>query len=152
MAWSGPAVGGLWPVIILDTNVLSALMRTTPDPPVVAWLDRQPFESIWITSITLFEAHLGLRLLPRGARQRALAATFVRVLEEDLEGRVLDFDGAAATEAASLAAIRQKAGRPVDLRDTQIAGISLARHATLATRNVRHFAGLSVPIVNPWTA
>jgi len=139
-------------VIILDTNVLSALMRTTPDPPVVAWLDRQPFESIWITSITLFEAHLGLRLLPRGARQRALEATFVRVLEEDLEGRVLDFDGAAATEAASLAAIRQKAGRPVDLRDTQIAGISLARHATLATRNVRHFAGLSIPIVNPWTA
>ena len=139
-------------MIILDTNVLSALMRTTPDPPVVAWLDRQPFESIWITSITLFEAHLGLRLLPRGARQRALEATFVRVLEEDLEGRVLDFDGAAATEAASLAAIRQKAGRPVDLRDTQIAGISLARHATLATRNVRHFAGLSIPIVNPWTA
>jgi predicted nucleic acid-binding protein len=152
MAWSGPAVGGLRPVIILDTNVLSALMRTTPDPPVVAWLDRQPFESIWITSITLFEAHLGLRLLPRGARQRALEATFARVLEEDLEGRILDFDGAAATEAASLAGIRQKAGRPVDLRDTQIAGISLARHATLATRNVRHFAGLSIPIVNPWTA
>ena len=152
MAWSGPAVGGLQPVIILDTNVLSALMRTTPDRPVVAWLDRQPFESIWITSITLFEAHLGLRLLPRGARQRALEATFARVLEEDLEGRVLDFDGAAATEAASLAAIRQKAGRPVDLRDTQIAGISLARRATLATRNVRHFAGLSIPIVNPWTA
>jgi len=74
MAWPGPAVGGLRRVIILDTNVLSALMRTKPDPPVVAWLDRQPPESIWITSITLFEAHLGLRLLPRGARQRALDA------------------------------------------------------------------------------
>jgi predicted nucleic acid-binding protein len=152
MARPGPAVGGLRPVIILDTNVLSALMRTSPDPPVVAWLDRQPSESIWITSITLFEAHLGLRLLPRGARQRALDATFARMLEEDLEGRVLDFDSAAATEAASLAATRQKAGRPVDLRDTQIAGISLARHATLATRNERHFAGLSIPVVNPWTA
>ena len=152
MAWSVPAVGGLSPVIILDTNVLSALMRTTPDPPVVAWLDRQPFESVWITSITLFEAHLGLRLLPRGARQRALEATFARVLDEDLEGRVLDFDSAAATEAASLTATRQRAGRPVDLRDTQIAGISLARHATLATRNVRHFAGLRIPIVNPWSA
>lgn len=139
-------------MIILDTNVLSALMRTRPDPPVVAWLDRQPPESIWITSITVFEAHLGLRLLPRGARQRALDATFARLVEEDLEGRVLDFDSAAATEAASLAATRQKAGRPVDLRDTQIAGISLARHATLATRNVRHFADLSIPIVNPWTA
>ena len=139
-------------MIILDTNVLSALMRTRPDPAVVAWLDRQPPESIWITSITVFEAHLGLRLLSKGARQRALEATFARLVEEDLEGRVLDFDRAAAAAAASLAATRQKAGRPVDMRDTQIAGISLARHATLATRNVRHFADLTVPIVDPWTA
>ena len=139
-------------MIILDTNVLSALMRTRPDPLVVAWLDRQPPESIWITSITVFEAHLGLRLLPRGARQRTLEATFAQLVEEDLEGRVLDFDRAAAAAAASVAATRQKAGRPVDMRDTQIAGISLARHATLATRNVRHFADLTVPIVDPWAA
>lgn len=139
-------------MIILDTNVLSALMRTRPDPPVVAWLDRQASDSIWITTITVFEARLGLRLLPRGARQRTLEATFARLVEEDLEGRVLDFDSAAATEAASLAATRQKAGRPVDLRDTQIAGIALARHATVATRNERHFTDLSIPIVNPWTA
>ena len=152
MARPGSAVGGLRPVIILDTNVLSALMRKAPDPPVVAWLDRQPPESVWITSITLFEARLGLRLLPRGRRQRTLEAAFARLLEEDLENRVLDFDSAAATEAASLAAARQKTGRPVDMRDTQIAGISLARHATLATRNVRHFADLKVPVVDPWTA
>jgi hypothetical protein len=139
-------------VIILDTNVLSALMRKAPDPAVVAWLDRQPAESVWITSITLFEAHFGLRLLPRGSRQQALEAAFARLLEEDIENRVLDFDRAAAVEAAGLAAARQKAGRPVDLRDTQIAGISLARHATLATRNVRHFADLKVPVVDPWTA
>ena len=138
-------------MIILDTNVLSALMRTKPDPRVVAWLDRQPPESIWITSITVFEAHLGLRLLPRGARQRALEATFAQLVDVDLEGRVLDFDSAAAASAASLAAARQRAGRPVDMRDTQIAGISLARHATLATRNVRHFADLTVPVVDPWT-
>ena len=152
MARSGSAVAGLRPVIILDTNVLSALMRKAPDPPVVAWLDRQPPESVWITSITLFEARLGLLLLPRGRRQRALEAAFARLLEEDLENRVLDFDSTAATEAASLAATRQKAGRAVDMRDTQIAGISLARHATLATRNVRHFADLKVPVVDPWTA
>ena len=139
-------------MIILDTNVLSALMRKAPDPPVVAWLDRQPPESIWITSITLFEARLGLRLLPRGARQQALEAAFARLLEDDLENRVLDFDAAAASEAASLAAARQKAGRPADIRDTLIAGISLARHATLATRNVRHFTDMSVPVVDPWTA
>jgi toxin FitB len=137
-------------MIILDTNVLSALMRQTPETPVVAWLDRQPVESVWITSVTLFEARLGLALLPRGRRRNALEAAFARLLEEDLEDRVLDFDSAAATEAASLAAERQKAGRPVDMRDTQIAGIALARRATLATRNVRHFKDLKVPVVDPW--
>ncbi len=137
-------------MIILDTNVLSALMRKPSDAPVVAWLDRQPAESVWITSITLLEARLGLALLPKGRRQRALEAAFARLLQEDLENRVLDFDSAAATEAASLATGRQKAGRPVDMRDTQIAGIALARHATLATRNLRHFGDLKVPVVDPW--
>ncbi len=137
-------------MIVLDTNVLSALMRQEPELPVVAWLDRQPAESVWITSITLFEARLGLALLPKGRRQRDLEAAFASLLQEDLENRVLDFDGAAATEAALLAARRQKAGRPVDMRDTQIAGIALARRATLATCNVRHFQDLNVPIVDPW--
>jgi len=139
-------------MIILDTNVLSALMRTVPEAPVVAWLDRQPPESVWITSITLFEARLGLSLLPAGRRRQTLEAAFTQLLKEDLENRVLDFDSTAAAEAASLAAERQKAGRPVDMRDTQIAGIALARRATLATRNVRHFADLKVPIVDPWVA
>ena len=137
-------------MIILDTNVLSALMRTVPEVPVVAWLDRQPAESVWITSITLFEARLGLALLPTGRRRQTLEAAFARLLKEDLEDRVLDFDSAAAVEAASLAAERQKAGRPVDMRDTQIAGIALARRATLATRNVRDFWDLKIPIVDPW--
>jgi toxin FitB len=139
-------------VIILDTNVLSALMRRTPEAPVVAWLDRQPAESVWITSITLFEARLGLALLPAGRRRKTLEVAFAQLLAEDLENRVLDFDSAAAAEAASLAADRQRAGRPVDMRDTQIAGIALARHATLATRNVRHFQDLNVPVVDPWKA
>lgn len=137
-------------MIILDTNVLSALMRTTPEAMVVAWLDRQPAESIWITSITLFEARLGLALLPKGKRRQTLEAAFTQLLEDDLENRVLDFDTAAATEAAALAADRQRAGRPVDIRDTQIAGIALARHAVVATRNVRHFSDLKVPVVDPW--
>jgi len=138
-------------VIILDTNVLSALMRKAPDAAVVAWLDRQPAESIWITSITLFEARLGLALLPQGRRRRTLEAALAGLLAEDLENRVLDFDAAAATEAATLAAGRQKTGRPVDMRDTQIAGIALARRATLATRNVRHFSDLKVPVADPWS-
>jgi len=137
-------------VIILDTNVLSALMRTAPETAVVRWLDQQPAESIWITSITLFETRLGLALLPKGQRRQSLELAFDRLLEEDLENRVLDFDSVAAAEAAALAATRQKAGRPVDMRDTQIAGIALARRATLATPNVRHFQDLSVTVVDPW--
>ena len=114
-----------------------------------AWLDRQPPESVWITSITVFESRLGLALLPEGRRRR-LEAAFDQLLNEDLDNRVLAFDSAAATEAARLAAERQRAGRTVDVRDTQIAGITLARRATLATRNRRHFADLTVPVVSPW--
>ena len=139
-------------MIILDTNVLSALMRTAPEAAVVAWLDRQPAESVWITSITLFEARLGLALLPSGRRRQTLEAAFARLLLEDLENRVLDFDSAAAIEAAVLASERQKNGRSVDMRDTQIAGIAVARRATLATQNIRHFADLKISIVNPWAA
>ena len=127
-------------------------MRTVPEAPVVSWLDRRPAESVWITSITLFEARFGMALLPASRRRQALEAAFERLLKEDLENRVLDFDSAAAVEAASLAAARQKAGRTVDMRDTQIAGIALARRATLATRNVRHFKDLKVPVVDPWAA
>jgi len=125
-------------------------MRETPDSEVVRWLDRQPAASIWITSITLFEAMLGIALLPRSRRRSALEGAFNDLIETDLENRVLDFDRAAAVEAAALAAERRKAGRTIDLRDTQIAAIALARHATLATRNTRHFQGLRVPVVDPW--
>src|SRR5688572_20534371 len=125
-------------------------MRKDPDSSVVGWLDRQPAESIWITPITLFEARFGLALLPAGRRRRLLEAAFDKLLVEDLENRVLDFDSAAANQAAALAAERQATGRPVDMRDTQIAGIAVARRATIATRNVRHFEGLRVAVVDPW--
>lgn len=137
-------------MIILDTNVLSALMHREPDIAVVGWLDRQPPESIWITSVALFEARLGLALLPAGKRRAALVSAFARLLEDDLGGRILDFDARAADEAAELAAQRQRAGRPVDVRDTQIAGIALARHAALATRNTGHFADAGIMLIDPW--
>ena len=139
-------------MIVLDTNVLSALMRQAPEMPVVHWLDRQQADSVWITSITLFEVRLGLAVLPKGKRRQTLEVAFARLLLEDLEDRVLAFDSAAAVEAATLAAERQKAGRTVDFRDTQIAGIALSRRATLATRNTRHFQDLHVPVVDPWQA
>ena len=137
-------------MILLDTNVLSTLMNSRPDVAVVAWLDRQPTESIWITSITVFESRLGLALLPGGRRRQLLEAAFEQIVAVDLDDRVLDFDRGAAAAAAALAAYRQRAGKPVDMRDTQIAGIAVSRRATLATRNVRHFADLQVPVVDPW--
>jgi hypothetical protein len=139
-------------VIILDTNVLSALMRKAPEGAVVDWLDRQPADSVWLSSITVFETRFGLALLPRGRRRNALERAFETVLTDDLANRVLDFDAVAAAAAAQLAADRQKAGRTVDLRDTLIAGIALARRATIATRNTRHFEGLDVAVISPWDA
>jgi len=137
-------------MMILDTNVLSALMQQQPDPHIVAWLDDQPAESIWISSITLFEARYGLALLASGRRRNVLQERFDQFLRDDLENRVLLFDTNAATQAAHLAAERKARGRPVDMRDTFIAGIALAQRATLVTRNTRHFDDLSVPVVNPW--
>lgn len=137
-------------MIMLDTNVLSALMQQQPDPQVVAWLDDQPAESIWLNSITLFEARYGLALLASGQRKNLLQERFEELLQDDLQNRVLLFDANAATQSVQLAADRKARGRPVDMRDTFIAGIALARRATLATRNTRHFDDLSVPVVNPW--
>ena len=135
---------------ILDTNVISALMQASPEVPVIEWLDQQAPDELWITSITVYELRLGLTLLPQGKRRRALEEALIVLLMDDLEHRVLDFDSSAATAATALTAVRRKRGRPVDFRDTQIAGIVLARRATLATRNEKHFADLDVPVVNPW--
>jgi len=125
-------------------------MQKAPEALVVDWLDQQPAESVWITTVTLFEARLGLALLPAGRRRKALDEAFNQLLLEDLEGRVLDFDRPSAEAAAALAAERQRKGRAVDIRDTQIAGIVIARRAKLATRNIKHFSDLNVEVINPW--
>ena len=137
-------------MIILDTNVVSALMQQQPDLQLVGWLDSQPSESIWISSITLFEGRYGLALLPDGRRKTLLQESFEELIVQDLQSRIAHFDVTAANQAAELAAQRKARGRPVDMRDTFIAGIALARRATLATRNVKHFDDLTTPVVNPW--
>ena len=138
-------------MILLDTNVLSSLMRTRPDPVVVSWLDSQAPESVWTTAVSVFEIRFGIELLPASRRRKALEQAFDAMLRDDLNGRIAAFDAAAAEEAAHLAARWQRRGRPVELRDTQIAGIALARRAAVATGNVRHFDGLNVNVVSPWT-
>jgi len=137
-------------MIILDTNVLSAMMRPRPDEQVIAWLDKQARSSMWITSVTIFEIQFGLQILPVGRRRSLLTRTFEAVLRDDIAARVAAFDTSAAECCAELMASRHKKGHPVELRDTMIAGIVLARHASLATRNVPHFEDLSVSVINPW--
>jgi predicted nucleic acid-binding protein len=137
---------------ILDTNVLSALMRRVPDNHVIAWLDKQPRTSIWTTSVTILEVRFGLQTMPVGKRRAALMRAFETVLTDKIGWRIAPFDTAAAQQAADLMAVRYKQGRPGELRDTMIAGIVLACHATLATRNTTHFEDLSVPVINPWVS
>lgn len=136
-------------MIILDTNVLSALMRQTTDRAVVEWLDGQPRASIWTSSITILEIRFGLEILPGGKRRSFLIQAFDSVLEK-IGQRVACFDEEAARQASELMAARHRKGRPGDLRDTIIAGIVLAHHATLATRNTSHFSDISAPLINPW--
>jgi len=139
-------------MVVLDTNVISALMHQRPDASIKVWLDRQPELSVWATSVTVFEIRCGIEMLPGSRRRASLEIEFERVLEDDIQGRIVLFDVAAANAASVLVAERRRAGRTGDLRDTMIAGIVIANHATLATRNTRHFADLSVPVVDPWNA
>lgn len=139
-------------MIVLDTNVFSAMMRGGADRRLSAWLDEMPLRSIWITAVTVYEVQRGVELLPDGRRRSALERAFASALSDDLEGRILVLDEAGAREAARLSVRRQNAGRPGELRDTLIAGIAIARGATIATRNLRHFQDLPVEVVDPWAA
>jgi toxin FitB len=137
-------------MILLDTNVLSALMLRQPDATILRWLDHQPHSSIWTSSISIFEIRLGIYSMEPGKRRSMLASTFEHVLDEVVEERIATLDGSAADHSARLMAERVRKGRPRDLRDTMIAGIALSFHATLVTRNLKHFDDIGSPVVNPW--
>jgi predicted nucleic acid-binding protein len=137
-------------MIVLDTNVIAALMRAMPDEQVVGWLDRQPRSSVWTTAVNVYETRFGLFRMPAGKRRNTLTLLFERVLANAIQGRIAHFDHLAAEQAAVLAAEGEKRGRPRDPRDTMIAGIVLASHAILATRNVKHFDDIAKSVVNPW--
>jgi predicted nucleic acid-binding protein len=138
-------------MIILDSNVLSELMRPKPEARVIAWLDRQPQTSIWTTAVTVFEIRYGLQSMATGRRRNLYTQAFERLLD-GIDHRIAPFESEAAHHASALMASRRIHGRPRELRDTMIAGIVLARHAILATRNTSHFADVSATVVDPWTA
>src|SRR6478752_1203587 len=133
-------------MVVLDTNVVSALMHEPAHPIVLEWLDSQPRISIWTTSITLMEARYGIEAMAPGRRRSRLFQALERLVSEKIEHRIAAFDTSAANAAALLMAERKRTGRTGDLRDTMIAGIVIASHATLATHNTRHFADLPIPV------
>ena len=138
-------------MIILDTNVLSELMRPTPSPRVVAWVAKQPATELFTTSITEAEIFYGLELLTKGKRREGLLAAAEAMFAEDLAGRVLGFDSDAARAFSRIAAHRRALGRPISHADAQIAAITQVRGAKLATRNVTDFEDCGVHAVDPWS-
>ncbi len=138
-------------MILLDTNILSELMRPAPGKGVEQWLADQPDASVFISAITEAELRYGVALLPAGKRRTTLAAVIEDMLGEDFTGRILPFDSAAAVAFAEIAATRRQAGRPIAQADAQIAAIARSRGAALATRNVPDFEGCGIDVVNPWT-
>ena len=138
-------------MIVLDTNVISELMRPVPESRVVDWVDCQADIDVFITAITLAELQYGIARLPDGVRRERLAAQVEQMIDEDLDHRVLAFDDTAAAHYGEIAAARERAGRPIGSADAQIAAICRSYDATLATRNVGDFAGTGIRVVDPWS-
>lgn len=138
-------------MIILDTNVLSELMRAQPATQVTRWLSTLAPSSLFTTSITQAEILHGILLLPAGRKRDAIRTAAGEMFDQDFAGRILAFGGEAAPAYARIATDRRRAGRPISQFDAQIAAIAASERARLATRNVEDFAGCGIIVVNPWT-
>lgn len=137
-------------MIILDTNVVSALMQSRRNAELERWLNRNPPDAFWLTALSVFELRYGIEKLAVGRQRQELEDALNRILELDIRNDILSLDERAAAAAASIAVARERIGRPADLRDTLIAGIAVAHRADIATRNVRHFQDLDVSVINPF--
>jgi predicted nucleic acid-binding protein len=138
-------------VIVLDTNVVSELMRLEPAGRVVDWVDRQVAEDAWLSAIALAELLYGIAHLPVGRRRTTLAMQLEAMVADDFDHRVAAFDELAAAHYADIVVGRERAGRPISAADAQIAAICRSSGAVLATRNVADFSDTGIVIVNPWT-
>lgn len=139
-------------MFILDTNVVSELMREHPQHEVVAWIDRQLTNDLYVTAVTEAEVRMGIAILPEGERQRGLADAARRAFGVLFAERVLPFDSDAAHAYAAIAAVRRSSGLPISHADCQIAAIARSRSASVVTRNVNDFESCGIRVVNPWTA
>ena len=138
-------------MIVVDTNVVSELMRLAPSTAVMAWFTEQGSASLYLTAASEAELRAGAAILPAGRRRDRLAAGIDSVIEQDFAGRVLPFDCAAAKAYASIAASRRSAGRPILDADCQIAAIARARDAAVATRNAGDFEQYGIAVIDPWS-
>jgi toxin FitB len=137
-------------MLILDTNVISELLRPKPAKEVVGWLASQDSEGVFFTTVGEAELRHGVAILPAGRRRRSLSMAIDEILEEDFRGRILPFDRAAAFAYAEIAAERRASGRPISQFDCQIAAIGRAYNAAVATRNTRDYEGCGIEVVDPW--
>jgi predicted nucleic acid-binding protein len=137
-------------VIILDTNVVSELMKPAPAASVVRWVARQPATSLYTTSITEAAILHGVMLLPAGKRRNNLQAAAEAMFSEDFARRVLPFGSDAARAYAAIAALRRRAGKPISHFDAQIAAIGRSARASVATRNTADFEECGITLINPW--
>ena len=137
-------------MIVLDTSVLSELIKISPSPQVVDWWNSHPESELYLTSITQAEILVGIELLPKGKRRAAIEQAAEETFREDFAGRILPFDSDAAGEFSRIIAARRNRGRPISQADAQIAAITRVFEATLATRNTVDFEHCGVKLMNPW--
>ncbi len=137
-------------MFVLDTNVVSELMRPAPDPVIASWVAAHATSSLFLTAVTEAELRFGLAVMPTGKRRDGLEAALERVLETGFANRVLPFDSAAARAFARIAAARRQQGRPTAEADCQIAAIARARGMAVVTRNTRDFENTGIDILDPW--
>jgi predicted nucleic acid-binding protein len=137
-------------VIVLDTDVLSELMRAAPSAAVLRWMAAQPSASLYTTSITQAEILHGILLMPAGRKRAAVEAAAETMFREDFGGRILPFGSDAAREYARIAAARRRLGRPISTMDAQIAAIARSSASSIATRNTADYADCGVPLIDPW--
>ena len=139
-------------MIIIDTNVVSELMRAKPDPAVLAWFAGHAADTLFLTAVSEAELRTGAAILPAGQRRDRLVGAIDAMIDQDFAGRILPFDSPAARCYAKIAAARRAAGKPIMDADCQIAAIVRASGAKIATRNVNDFEGCAIDIINPWNA
>ncbi|WP_419936309.1 type II toxin-antitoxin system VapC family toxin [Candidatus Palauibacter sp.] len=137
---------------LLDTNVVSELIRRSPKPAVAAWASGHLVEDLFFSAVSEAELRYGVAILPVGRRRDTLLFEIEAMLRDAFEDRVLPFDSDAARAYGHIAAKRRSSGRPVSPADCQIAAIAASRRMTVATRNVRDFEGMGIEIVDPWAA